>query len=147
MEYDFIEKSWTPWCCNYTCSFSPEEADRSTIFILECESCKKIGIKEIFHNCWHVPPPYREDKNKLISFLYLFLQCLCCWIILCFVSIGSYIFEVEKILLQFRLVEIEYLDSISLCNREFSEIVCESVCKTLCTRMSSDDELVHRNSM
>jgi hypothetical protein len=72
------------------------------------------------------------------------LKCLCFCIILCFITICSYIFEWEKILPIFSLIEIKYLDSMSLCDREFLEIVGKNMSESFCTWMGSDDEFVHK---
>lgn len=117
-----------------------ERKDKSIFGILICKTTSKNGIKEIFENSRHIHMPNREDKHDFIGCFDFCLKSITSCVRFFHVS---FFFKGQIAHPELGFIEIEDFDSMTIFFFCFFVSLCNSMSKSVRTRMSRDNERMH----
>lgn len=114
-----------------------EREDKSILGILIRKTTSEYGIKEVFENGWHIHVPNREDKHELISCFDFCLKSVASCVGFFHIS---FFFKCQVSHLELSFIEIENFDSMTIFFFRCTIFLCNSLSKSVRTRMSSNDK-------
>ena len=114
-----------------------EREDESIFGILIRKATSEYGVKEILENSRHIHMPNRENKHELICCFNLCLKGVTSCIRFFHISL---FFEVQIPHLEFSFIQVENFDGMAIFFFRFLVFLCNSMSKSVGTRMSCDDK-------